>query len=228
MKRIVLWVLALGLGVGFVPCAWAEEPAAQYSPDTAEAKPPPNVVIVYTDDQGWADLGIHGADPEVRTPRLDQLAREGALFKAAYSTAPQCVPARAGLIAGRHQNAFGVDDNRMGPLPHDEYTIAERLRDAGYVTGMVGKWHLDLVRNPDGPGQRGSVDHLPHTHGFEEYFCGAMQRYHASHDLAGRRLDNPPQVIADSRYRIDVQTEAALGFLRRRENDPRPFLLYLA
>ncbi len=191
-----------------------------------EATRQPNVVIVYTDDQGWTDLGIHGVDPDVRTPHLDQLARDGVLFLAGYSTAPQCVPARAGLIAGRHQNAFGVDDNLKGPLPHDEYTLAERLRDAGYVTGMVGKWHLDLVRTSDG--QRSSVEYLPHAHGFEEYFCGAMQRYHASHDLAGRALADPPQVVTDNRYRVDVQTEAALGFLRRRADDPRPFLLYLA
>lgn len=195
----------------------ADEPARQ-----------PNVVIVYTDDQGWTDLGIHGVDPDVRTPQLDQLARDGVLFVAGYSTAPQCVPARAGLLAGRHQNAFGVDDNLKGPLPLDEYTLAERLRDAGYVTGMVGKWHLDLVRAPDGQGQRSSEAYLPHAHGFEEYFCGSMHRYHASHDLAGRALADPPQVVTDARYRVDVQTEAALGFLRRRVDDPRPFLLYLA
>ncbi len=209
-------------------CFWLTAMASGGVALAGDATRRPNVVIVYTDDQGWTDLGIHGVDPDVRTPHLDQLAREGALFLAGYSTAPQCVPARAGLMAGRHQNAFGVDDNLKGPLPHDEYTLAERLRDAGYVTGMVGKWHLDLVRSPDGQGQRSSIAYLPHTHGFEEYFCGSMQSYQASHDLAGRPLADPPQVITDNRYRVDVQTEAALGFLRRRADDPRPFLLYLA
>ncbi len=187
----------------------------------------PNIIIVFTDDQGYTDLGIHGIDPDVRTPNLDQLARDGVLFANGYTTAPQCVPSRAGLITGRHQNAFGLDDNLKGPLLHSEYTIAERLRDHGYVTGMVGKWHLDLVSTAGG-GQQASVDYMPHTHGFMEYFSGSLQRYHASHDLNGNMLIFPPQIITDERYRIDIQTDAALSFLDRRKTDDRPFFLYLA
>lgn len=182
----------------------------------------PNIIIVFTDDQGYSDLGIHGADPDVRTPNLDQLARDGVLFANGYVTAPQCVPSRAGIISGRHQNVFGLEENPMGPLSHDEYTIAERLSDAGYVTGMVGKWHLE------GNDPVSSVDYLPHTHGFEEYFCGNMQNYHASHDLKGNALENPPQIIKDSRFRIDIQTDASLWFLERRKTDDRPFFLYVA
>lgn len=83
----------------------------------------PNIIIFFTDDHGYTDLGIQGIDPEVQTPHLDQLAREGVLFTRGYVTAPQCVPSRAGLIAGRHQNAFGMDDNWGGPLPYEEYTM---------------------------------------------------------------------------------------------------------
>ncbi len=194
----------------------------------SEQQQSPNIIIFFTDDQGFSDLGINDADPDVRTPNLDQLAREGVHFTNGYTTAPQCVPSRAGLISGRHQNNFGLDDNLKGPLSHDEYTIAERLRDVGYVTGMVGKWHLDLVPREDGPGQRVSVDYLPHTHGFEEYFCGPMQQYYASHDLDGTLLINPPQIIRDQRYRIDIQTDASLSFLNRRKTDDRPFFLYVA
>ncbi len=193
----------------------------------AESQKAPNIIIFFTDDQGYTDLGIHGADPDVRTPNLDQLARDGVLFANGYVTAPQCVPSRAGIISGRHQNAFGLEDNNLGPLSHDEYTIAERLRDAGYVTGMVGKWHLDLVRSEDGS-PRSSVDYMPHNHGFEEYFCGPMGRYHASHDLSGNLLENPPQIVDDPRFRIDIQTDASLGFLERRKSDDRPFFLYVA
>jgi len=95
----------------------------------AEAQQPgkPNILIILTDDQGYADLGANGADGDVRTPNLDQLAGEGVLFTNGYTTAPQCVPSRAGIISCRHQNAFGLEDNLKGPLAHDEYTIAERL-----------------------------------------------------------------------------------------------------
>ncbi len=186
----------------------------------------PNIILIFTDDQGYTDLAIHGACPDVRTPNLDQLARDGVLFTHGYVTAPQCIPSRAGLISGRHQNAFGVDDNHGGPLPHSEYTIAERLRDAGYVTGMVGKWHLDLKVQPEQNQQL--PDYFPHRHGFEEYFYGPMGRYHASHDLDGNPLYDAPQVVNVPYYRIDAQTRAALSFLERREEDDRPFFLYLA
>lgn len=203
---------------------------ASCSDPVEETHPPvnlPNIIIVFTDDQGYTDLGIHGIDPDVRTPNLDQLARDGVLFTSGYVTAPQCVPSRAGIISGRHQNAFGVDDNLKGPLPHSEYTIAERLRDHGYVTGMVGKWHLDLVPR-EGGGQQASVDYMPHAHGFMEYFSGSLNRYHASHDLDGNMLVFPPQIVTDDHYRVDIQTRAALSFLERRETDDRPFFLYLA
>jgi uncharacterized sulfatase len=194
---------------------------------TAAAESKPNILIILTDDHGYADLGANGADPDVRTPNLDELAGQGVLFSNGYTTAPQCVPSRAGIISCRHQNSFGLEDNLNGPLSHDEYTIAERLRDAGYITGMVGKWHLDLVKTPNGKGQRVSVDYLPHTHGFTEYFCGLMHQYHISHDLQGNAVPDAPKLITDNRYRIDVQTEAALSFLDRRKADKKPWFLYL-
>lgn len=81
---------------------------------SSEPQKAPNIIIFFTDDQGYTDLGIHGADPDVRTPNLDQLARDGVLFTNGYVTAPQCVPSRAGIISGRHQNVFGLDDNAGG------------------------------------------------------------------------------------------------------------------
>lgn len=189
----------------------------------------PNVILIFTDDHGYTDLGIHGVDPDVRTPHLDQLARDGVLFTNAYVTAPQCVPSRAGLLAGRHQNAFGVDDNHKGPLPLSETTIADRLQEAGYVTGMVGKWHL----NPgpqhiewDGPQPPGAYN--PRNRGFEEYWNGAMNRVEINYDLDGNLLEDAPRRMDfPDKYRIDLQTAAALAFLSRREQDDRPFFLYL-
>src|ERR1700744_1787709 len=103
----------------------------------------PNIIVILTDDHGYADIGAQGQVKDIRTPHLDRLAHEGVRCTAAYVTAPQCVPSRAGLLTGRYQQRFGLDCNGQGPLPLEERTIADRLRTAGYATGQVGKWHLD-------------------------------------------------------------------------------------
>lgn len=190
----------------------------------------PNVLLIYTDDHGWADLGLQGADADIRTPHLDRLAREGVRCSRGYVSAPQCVPSRAGVLTGRHQQKFGVEDNNRGPLPLAELTIAERLKAAGYATGMSGKWHLDLVAGRGTPkAQRASAEFFPHAQGFDEYWRGEMRQYHASHDLQGRALANAPQTVTDARFRVVVQTEAALAFLDRRAAKPeQPWFHYLA
>lgn len=191
---------------------------------------PPNILVIFTDDLGWADLGAHGVDPDIRTPHMDKLARDGVMFTRGYVTAPQCVPSRAGLLAGRHQNRFGLDDNLKGPLSLDVRTVPERLKTAGYVTGMSGKWHLDLT-GPKGAEriQRADPAYMPHAHGFDEYWRGEMHHFIASHDLKGNPLPDAPRRVEDKRFRIVVQTEAALSFLDRRAPEPdRPWFLYLA
>ena len=102
----------------------------------------PNIVVDFTDDQGWADLSCQGSVADVKTPHIDRLAREGVRMTAGYITAPQCVPSRAGLITGRYQQRFGLGHNGQGPLPLEVETLPARLQRVGYVTGMVGKWHL--------------------------------------------------------------------------------------
>src|SRR5512137_392388 len=109
----------------------------------------PNFIVIYSDDHGWADLGAQGVDRDIRTPNLDALARDGVRFKRGYVSAPQCVPSRAGVLTGRYQQRFGVEDNGKGPLPLEEQTIAERLKAAGYVSCQVGKWHLDRAGKAD-------------------------------------------------------------------------------
>lgn len=201
--------------------------AAAARPAVAAADTPPNIILIFTDDQGYADLGIYGHDSDVRTPHLDQLAREGVLFTRGYVTAPQCIPSRAGIVVGRHQNAFGLDDNLGGPLSHDEFTVAQRLQTVGYVTGMIGKWHLELGFDENLQSYV-SRENLPDRHGFEEMFMGYMQRYHANFDLEGNTLPGDDYtMIRDPHFRVDIQTRAALAFLERRKSDPRPFFLYL-
>jgi len=190
----------------------------------------PNVLLIYSDDHGWADLALQGVDPDVRTPNLDQLARDGVRFSRGYVSAPQCVPSRAGVITGTHQNRFGVEDNHKGPLPLEVLTLPERLKQAGYITGMSGKWHLDLgSKGGQRKIMRALPSHMPHAHGFDEYWRGELRQYYASHDLAGKPFTDAPHLVTDDRFRVTVQTEAALSFLDRRAAKPEePWFLYLA
>ncbi|WP_395736699.1 sulfatase-like hydrolase/transferase [Prosthecobacter sp.] len=188
----------------------------------------PNILLIYSDDHGWADLGAQGADKDIRTPNLDQLTREGVLFKRGYVTAPQCAPSRGGVLTGRYQQRFGLEDNRRGLLPLSELTIAERLKPAGYVSGMAGKWGLDISKG-QGNAPLLHKELMPHAQGFDEYWRGERTQYYASHDLKGRPFADAPHLVKDDRFRVEVQTEAALGFLDRRARQPKqPWFFYLA
>ncbi len=188
----------------------------------------PNVILIYSDDHGFADLGAQGVDPDIRTPHLDALARDGVRFPRGYVTAPQCVPSRAGVITGRYQQRFGVDDNTKGPLPLAEITIAERLKPAGYVSGQIGKWHLEPTgrEGGQGPSTRGASEFLPLGQGFDDYYTGPMNSFIASHDLKGAKLPNAPQRLSDARFRCVWQADAAISFVERHAG--HPFFLYLA
>jgi uncharacterized sulfatase len=199
---------------------------AAFNPLQAAEPTKPNILVIYTDDHGWADLGAQGVDKDIRTPNIDKLAQDGIRFFRGYVSAPQCVPSRAGVITGRYQEKFGVEDNTKGPLPLDEMTIPKRLKAAGYVSGQVGKWHLAGEGTEDAVSQKG---HLPPNVGFDEYFCGTMRQFWASHDLAGHPFADAPHSVSDTRFRIIVQTEAALSFLDRRAAKlEQPWFLYLA
>jgi hypothetical protein len=180
------------------------------------AKPKPNILLIYTDDHGWADLGAQGVDKDVRTPHLDRLAKDGVRFTRGYVSAPQCMLSRCGVITGRYQQRFGVEDNNHGPLPLSELTIAERLQPAGYLSGFVGKSHLDIAGNKKDKQAKGEsfqilMDHLPPHQGFAEYFRGEMTRYYASHGLDGTPFADAPRLVRDDRFRVVVQTEAVLN-----------------
>ncbi len=204
----------------------------------------PNIIIIYTDDHGYADLSCQGVFDDVKTPHTDRLAADGVRFTAGYCSAPQCRPSRAGLLTGRYQNRFGLEQNGDAGLPWSERTIAERLADAGYATGMCGKWHLDGSAGSNGERPDGAMgqrllnkqgqyrgDRLQNPgyadgHGFQQYLCGSMRSYVATHDAAGKDLGGKT-IHIDERFRIDVQAEWASNFIKRHAGGDRPFFLYV-
>ena len=178
----------------------------------------PNFIVIFTDDHGYADLGCQDVLPDVRTPHIDALAAGGARMTNGYVTAPQCVPSRGGLLTGLYQNSFGLESNTQGQQDgglngfNEAQTIAERLRDAGYVTGMAGKWHL------------GPVSQIA-EHGFDKVFYRNSARPgFANFDLKGN--DTKPGPESSGMYHIDACSAAASAFIRKHQN--QPFFFYLA
>lgn len=181
----------------------------------------PNVIVILTDDHGYTDLGIHGIDANVDTPAMDTLVANGALLTDGYASAPQCSPSRAGLLTGSYQNRFGFRTNNDTPLALDATLNAERLRDSGYATGFVGKWH---VSPSDLEYPRPDSEYEPSQRGFDDYWTGKRSPYTMNYDLSGAAV--PHQVVTDARNRITVQGEAAEAFIGRHADEP--FYLHLA
>ncbi|HRH95358.1 MAG TPA: sulfatase-like hydrolase/transferase [Prosthecobacter sp.] len=177
------------------------------------AEPRPNIILIYSDDHGHADLGILGLEKDLKTPNLDALARSGVIAKNGYSTAPQCVPSRGGLMTGKFQGRFDLDNNGSSLDGFNkETTIATRLQNAGYATAHFGKWHL------------GPTPAIP-THGFKHSFSQNAQRPFSSNiTLNGK--DQPMGDLPPSMYHIDGCTKAAASIIERYKDEP--FFLYIA
>src|SRR4051812_21095242 len=151
--RPLLWLSAAALLLSATAPAQAQ----------SQKKPKrPNIVILLADDYGYADVGFHGCK-DIPTPALDSLAANGVRCTNGYVSGPYCSPTRAGLMTGRYQQRFGHEFNPGGGaelgLPVSETTIADRLKAAGYVTGVVGKWHLGAAPK-----------FHPQKRGFDEFF----------------------------------------------------------
>nr|MDQ3622988.1 sulfatase-like hydrolase/transferase [Verrucomicrobiota bacterium] len=184
------------------------------------AEPKPNILILIADDLGSADLGVQGCR-DIPTPHLDSLAHNGVRFTNGYVSAPVCSPSRAGLMTGRYQTRFGHEFNHpladRSPegvgLPLTEKTAAQWFKEAGYVTGHIGKWHLG---NPSFP------HYTPNARGFDESF----------HFPGARKL--PPLAFnynrkagaAQDRYVDEAMGREAAAFAQRHR--AAPWFLYVA
>jgi arylsulfatase A-like enzyme len=206
------------------------------APHAAEAKP--NIVLILADDLGWSDLGCYGADLH-ETPHLDRLAQQGVRFTDAYAMSV-CSPSRAALLTGKHAARLHMtiwsEGSRSGPkkrklieagslhdLPHTETTLAKRLQDAGYLTALVGKWHL------------GDASHYPETHGFDVNIggtqWGAPQTFFWPYSGSGRfgpefRYVPHLEFGKPGEYLTDRLTDEALRVIDHAGD--QPFFLYLA
>jgi arylsulfatase A-like enzyme len=181
----------------------------------------PNVVLIMTDDVGYGDFGFHGAT-DIRTPVLDRMAREGVRFTDFYSNGATCSPTRAGLITGRYQQRYGIEaplpssdpEGRTG-LPVSGHSLPQLMKDAGYRTGLIGKWHLGLI-----------AARSPRAHGFEHFFgfkSGYVDYY--THNSGSGEPDlwlNDEPTTQDG-YLTDLITAHSVDFIRANSN--RPFFL---
>ncbi len=197
----------------------------------------PNIVVILADDLGYGELGCQG-NPEIPTPNIDSIARNGVRFTDGYVTAPVCCPSRAGLMTGRYQTRFGHELNAIGlqnkqpgvGLPLSETTLASALKSAGYATGMTGKWHLG-----------GSPQFHPQQRGFDEFFGFLHEgHFYVPPPYAGvkghLRNPEPPydeenpilrgtQPTQEKEYLTNAFTREAVNFIEKHKQ--HPFFLYV-
>jgi uncharacterized sulfatase len=182
---------------------------------------PPNIVLILADDLGYGDLGCYG-HPKLKTPRIDQMAAEGARLTQFNTPAPFCAPTRASLMTGRYPFRCGMTQNPAPDggtaadalaMPQTEITLAQVLKSAGYATGMVGKWHLGHK-----PGW------LPTERGFDEYFgIPYSNDMRPVQVLEGSEVTEYPVVQATLTTRY---AKRATDFIQRSKD--KPFFLYFA
>ncbi len=198
----------------------------------------PNMIIIFTDDQGYADVGFHGST-EIPTPNIDRIADNGVVFTNGYVTFPTCGPSRAGLLTGRYQGRFGFNFNPTtnpamphAGISHNEETIAEILAKADYHSMIIGKWHMGSH-----PSQH------PLNRGFNEFFgflAGGLRYFPEElilNDLSEVermwqwyqvKLMRDFEQVESRGYLTDVLSNEAVKFLERQSRQQKPFFLYLA
>ncbi|MBI3879346.1 MAG: sulfatase-like hydrolase/transferase [Verrucomicrobia bacterium] len=197
----------------------------------------PNILLLVADDLGYGELSCQG-NPEIPTPHIDSLARNGVRFTAGYVTAPLCSPSRAGLITGRFQSRFGHELNAIGKqnldpeigLPLTERTLADHLKAAGYATGIVGKWHLGATEKFQ-PLRRGFDEFFGFLHEGHYYvpppYRGVYSRFRTNENPydADNSLIAGTREIVETNYLTDAFTREAVGFIERHR--AQPWFLYV-
>ncbi|MBT8185713.1 MAG: sulfatase [Eudoraea sp.] len=219
MKRLCFTTI---LVLGLAACGDNTKKQNQ-EPDT-----PPNIVLIFTDDQGYQDMGVFGS-PDIETPHLDKMADEGLRLTSYYSAQAVCSASRAGILTGCYPNRIGIH-NALGPgnthgINASETTIAEMLKANGYKTAIFGKWHLGH-----------HLKFLPTRHGFDEWYgipySNDMWPYHPQQ---GSVFNFPPLPLYENETIIDTLveqsslttkiTERSVDFIHR--NKETPFFLYV-
>lgn len=191
------------------------------APAAAQAASRPNIVYILADDQGWKDVGFHGSD--IRTPALDSLARTGARLEQFYAQ-PMCTPTRAALMTGRYPHRYGlqtivIPSNGKYGLATDEYLLPEALKEAGYRTAIVGKWHLGHADRKYWPNQRGFDHQYGPLLGEIDYFT------HSAHNTRDWFRNNEP--VREEGYVTNLIGSEAVKLVEG--HDPKvPLFLYLA
>src|SRR5262245_8015408 len=209
IPRPALFAMILGGLFGAAPVQAADPPKK------------PNVIIVLVDDMGWGDLGCYGSK-DIRTPHADKLAAQGVRLTDFYA-APVCTPTRAALMTGRWQQRVGLEwaiypGQKEPGLPVEETSLARMLKNAGYATGLFGKWHLGYRK-----------EFGPNAHGFDEFFgllSGNIDHY--SHKEINDELDwyENTKPVEVSGYSTDLITNRAVSFIDKHAKTP--FFLYVA
>lgn len=186
----------------------------------------PNIILIFSDDAGYSDFGFQG-NTTYKTPNMDRIAEKGVRFSNAYVTASVCSPSRAGLLTGRYQQRFGHEFNLPGMedadvtdamrgLPLTEITIADLLKENGYSTGIIGKWHLGTHEN-----------FHPSKRGFDEFFgmLGGSSKYQAG---SATNITSNYKEVDNTQlpYLTDAFGNEAVDFIKRHQDDP--FFLYLS
>jgi len=188
----------------------------------------PNIVLIFTDDQGYQDVGVFGS-PNINTPHLDKMASEGLKLTNFYAAQAVCSASRAAILTGCYPNRIGIHGalmpNAKIGLAHQEVTIAEMLQQKGYATGIFGKWHLG-----DHP------DFMPLNHGFDEFFgIPYSNDMWPNHPQQGPIFDFDPLPLYENEVVIDTLmdqsnlttqiTQKSVEFIKR--NKDKPFFLYV-
>ncbi len=183
----------------------------------------PNVIVILSDDQGYQDVGCHGC-VDVPTPNLDSIAKNGIRFTDGYVSCPVCSPSRAGLLTGRYQTRFGHEgnptpqmDRQNWGLPLSEKTIAEYMKENGYKTGVIGKWHLG-----------DNAQYHPNKRGFDEFFgfIGGAHPYMDPTINSFNMIQRNGKPVDERMHLTYAFGREAVSFIDRHKKEP--FFLYLA